>query len=369
MALKHKIIRKKYSEKEIVNELEQFIIDNRLSVGTPLSSSRQLAERYNVSQMTVNRAISKLVDKKIVYRKRGSGTFVNKILPGFGARVCTVGIGLYQPLLSNKEGFSEAFGARSDQLIDQLKKEGCNINLLTRTELKNLNAFKHFLNEIDVLAINKDLVKPEHLQILLNWKKPVVLLNLPQIRQLPFNQVISDCYQGFCQAVEYFEKHGCTEVIIAANSNTEAHEFRRDLFKEIVHTYGRKLKVIGDLSSPFILGDMGQRLGNLLGKKYLEREDRPAIFCVSDFLAFGITEVLLNAGLRPKKDFQLISFDNFEGLGVTPFTVPMITSLECRHDELVNEEVNMILSVIANPLSNSRIVMVPSGNLIIRKTC
>lgn len=369
MTLKHKIIRKKYSEREIVNELEQFIIDNRLSVGTPLSSSRQMAERYNVSQMTVNRAISKLVDKKIVYRKRGSGTFVNRILPGLGTHLCTVGIGIYQPLISNKEGFDEAFGARSTQLIDKLKSEGCRINLLTRTERKDLNAFKHFLNEIDVLAINKDLVKPEHLRILLDYKKPVVLLNLPQIRQLPFSQVIPDSYLSFCQALEYFEKHGCTEVIIAASSNTEAHECRRDLFKEIVYTYGRKLKVVGDLSSSFILGDMGQRLGNLLGKKYLERKDRPAIFCVSDFLAFGITETLLNAGLRPKKDFQLISFDNLEGLGVIPFSEPMITTLEYKRNELVDEEVNMILSMVANPSSNPRIVMVPCGDLVVRKTC
>jgi DNA-binding LacI/PurR family transcriptional regulator len=363
-----KIIRKKYSELEIADDLEKFIVDNNLRANTPLASARQLAERYNVSQMTVNRAISRLVEKKIVYRQRGSGTFVDEVVPGFGTHVCTVGLGLYQPPLDNKQGFDEAFGSRSDQLLDQLKAKGCRISLLTRAERKNPDALKHFLHEIDVLAINKDLLTPDNMPVLLNWGRPVVLLNLPQIRNLPFNQVAPDHYMGFCKVLERFETSGCTEVLIAA-TNTEAHECRRDLFRKIVKNHAHKLKIIGDLTYPFIPGDMGQRLGNLLGRKYLDRQDRPAIFCVSDFLAIGITEVLLDAGLRPKKDFKLISFDNLEGLGVTPFAQPMITSLTHNRSELVNEEVNMILSAVTNPSRNNRIVTVPCGELIIRKTC
>lgn len=76
------IISKKYSEREITKDIIGYITTNRLTVNTKLASTKHMAERYNVSAMTVNRAIRKLVLDGAVYRRPGSGTFVGKVVPG-----------------------------------------------------------------------------------------------------------------------------------------------------------------------------------------------------------------------------------------------------------------------------------------------
>ena len=70
---------KKYSEREIASDIIEYIVSNRLATDTKLITAKQMAERYNVSPMTVNRAIGKLVKQGTVYRRQGSGTFVGKV--------------------------------------------------------------------------------------------------------------------------------------------------------------------------------------------------------------------------------------------------------------------------------------------------
>ena len=48
----------------------------RLAPHDPLPSERKLMTTYGVSRMTVRRALSLLVDDGLVYRRRGSGTYV-----------------------------------------------------------------------------------------------------------------------------------------------------------------------------------------------------------------------------------------------------------------------------------------------------
>lgn len=53
------------------------LIDNRLlEIGAALPSERQLSERYGVNRMTVRQAIDGLVQKGMLERRRGAGTFV-----------------------------------------------------------------------------------------------------------------------------------------------------------------------------------------------------------------------------------------------------------------------------------------------------
>lgn len=54
--------------------LESHIAD--LEPGTPLPSERDLAERYGVARMTVRGEIERLVQRRLVYRQQGRGTFV-----------------------------------------------------------------------------------------------------------------------------------------------------------------------------------------------------------------------------------------------------------------------------------------------------
>jgi DNA-binding LacI/PurR family transcriptional regulator len=57
------------------------IVAERLTPGDRLASEVQLGQRYGISTATVRRGLSLLVDRGVLLRRRGSGTFVASVLP------------------------------------------------------------------------------------------------------------------------------------------------------------------------------------------------------------------------------------------------------------------------------------------------
>ncbi|MBZ4684080.1 MAG: GntR family transcriptional regulator, N-acetylglucosamine utilization regulator [Fusobacteriaceae bacterium] len=61
---------------QIIENIKNIIRDKNLKPGDSIPSERELSKKYDVSRMTVNKAISTLVDEGILYREKGKGTFV-----------------------------------------------------------------------------------------------------------------------------------------------------------------------------------------------------------------------------------------------------------------------------------------------------
>ena len=64
---------------EVAKKLEADIKEGIYKSKERLPSERDLAVMFNISRMTVRQAITLLEEKKIVYRERGSGTFVQAL--------------------------------------------------------------------------------------------------------------------------------------------------------------------------------------------------------------------------------------------------------------------------------------------------
>lgn len=64
---------------EVAKKLEDDIKEGVYKIKERLPSERDLAVIFNISRMTVRQAITLLEEKKIVYRERGSGTFVQAL--------------------------------------------------------------------------------------------------------------------------------------------------------------------------------------------------------------------------------------------------------------------------------------------------
>lgn len=62
---------------QVKNLLEDKIISMEWEAGYQLPTEKELANMLNVSTITVKRAVHELVNKGILYRQRGKGTFVN----------------------------------------------------------------------------------------------------------------------------------------------------------------------------------------------------------------------------------------------------------------------------------------------------
>lgn len=62
----------------IANQLRQRILDGDLAVGTQLPQEKRLIKAYNVSRITVRKALDILEQEGLIYRIQGAGTFVQQ---------------------------------------------------------------------------------------------------------------------------------------------------------------------------------------------------------------------------------------------------------------------------------------------------
>ena len=85
---------------QIFEMLQKKIRDGEYLYGSPLPSESALIRQFNVSRITVIKAINELQRRGLVYRKRGAGTFVTRYAHAEGGR-----IGLIVPSLSCGEIF------------------------------------------------------------------------------------------------------------------------------------------------------------------------------------------------------------------------------------------------------------------------
>jgi DNA-binding GntR family transcriptional regulator len=72
---------KKNRSETIAGLIEQEILAGTWEDGDILPGERKLAELYGVSYVTMRQVVNRLVQKKLLKRMHGSGTFVQKPLP------------------------------------------------------------------------------------------------------------------------------------------------------------------------------------------------------------------------------------------------------------------------------------------------
>jgi GntR family transcriptional regulator len=89
--------------RQLANLLERAIRDGDLKPGDRLDSEDVLAQRYAVSRITLRQAVASLVNKQLVVRKQGKGTFVTTPAVRHDLRRLH---GLFGSLFSQAEGAS-----------------------------------------------------------------------------------------------------------------------------------------------------------------------------------------------------------------------------------------------------------------------
>ncbi len=123
---KNKIIPLYYQVSQI---LEEIIRKGEIKPGEKLPSEGVLADEFEVSRPTINKAISLLVRKSLVSQERGKGTF---------ARVKEVKLTLMQELASFGEAFKKQNISFHTEVL-ALRKEEANKDIADRLEKKEGN--------------------------------------------------------------------------------------------------------------------------------------------------------------------------------------------------------------------------------------
>ncbi|WP_139561539.1 GntR family transcriptional regulator, partial [Limosilactobacillus reuteri] len=64
--------------RSVMRDIKQKILDNKYQ-GMRLPDERSLSEIYQVSRSSIKRALGVLAQQGIIFKKRGSGTFINPL--------------------------------------------------------------------------------------------------------------------------------------------------------------------------------------------------------------------------------------------------------------------------------------------------
>lgn len=87
-------------------------------------------------------------------------------------------------------------------------------------------------------------------------------------------------------------------------------------------------------------GDWSARSGYQAGRKILHDPSITAVFCANDEIAFGLMRALYDAGKRVPDDISVVGFD---GIELSEFSAPALTTVRQRFNTVGHELVNLLL--------------------------
>lgn len=360
------IAKKKYTAKEIAVDIEAYIIDTYQKSNTPLATSKWLAKKYNVSSMTINRAITTLVEKDLIYRVQGKGTFVAK--QRVKKRNKLVGYFAWQH--TSTQWDEAAYGTFEDILISGLDKLGVKVDFIIRPGYRSeIISFSEAM-KYDLLIIPSGMITPQTLPWLKRLSVPIIVVGDSQILPYPFHQVCHYYDLGFETALSYLKKQGENNIFIACiereTSQKRAEVLRKvaDDMKVVHETLPLGTGISGDTSLALLCG-------REQGKYFLGNNLKGVIFALSDFIALGIIDVVKERNLELGKDVKIISYDNLESRAPFSSDNAVITSITHPLIELAQQTAKLADDIMEHNIKDSgiaKIVKVPAKELVIRKS-
>ena len=319
-----------------------------------LPGERVLAKDFEVSYMTIRKAVTDLVEKGILHKNTTKGTFVsnNKMSPKV-----TQNIGF---LLDEgiREGISSPYYSLVFKALEEeVKKNGYNLILFSDFEgLNPLNGQK----KIDGVIIS---CFPRIESNIQEIKKliPIVLLdNLATDKSIP--SVTIDNFNGCSESVEYLYSLGHKRIGFISGL------LDSDISKERLLGYTSVLKNLGlDTDKKLIFkGDYSYESGEKAAKHFLSLSDPPtAIMCANDTMAIGAMKVIREKGLSIPADVSVIGFDDIE---VASRVFPSLTTIAAPINQISTKSVNLLLSAIKGSDIDYQHTILPV-HLIIRNSC
>lgn len=359
--------KKKSTAKEIEADIEAYIIDNSQKYNTPLTTSKKLAEKYNVSSRTVERAITTLVDRGLVYRVQGKGTFVAKR----NTKNFKKSVGYFSWQHNDHTPLNEAaYGTFENILINGLGKLGVKVDFIIRPGYREEIISFNEAMKYDLLIIPGGMITPQTLPWLRRISAPIIVTNYAKILPYPFYQVYHYYDLGFERALTYLKKQGETNIFIAG-VESETSQIRAKSLQKVADEMGIIYKML-----PMPNGISGNTSLNILhgreqGKYFLDNKLKGVIFALSDFLALGIIDVVKERNLELGKDVKIISYDNIESRTSFNSNDAVITSITHPLMELAQETVNLVDDIINDDRQDSgitKIIKVPAREFVIRKS-
>lgn len=119
------------------------------------------------------------------------------------------------------------------------------------------------------------------------------------------------------------------------------------------------------LEDNLLIGDYDPEIAYKETMKLLKRRtDITAIFAISDFMAMGVAKAIADSGLKVGEDISLVGFD---GMDVSKFYNPGITTMKQPKEEIANISVDLLFELMDGKGEHKHILL--DTELIERESC
>ncbi len=341
------------------------ILAGRLAPGDRLPTERDLMERFSVSRITARRALDELEQAGLIFRRRGSGSYVADPKKD-AARSRCVGFVIpddagESPFLRFVQGATEVLTARGLQLAlyaatsdekDQLQAllqargDGCDGILFypgpletARATLFNMAAVHYPLVVLDkqfsglpvsyvasdnvagARALGEYLLQKGHRK--LAYLSPDVNLGTTTGQR----------YMGFCQAVE----------VLAPGEGTLVHRAVFESSDEYESSISRYEAALAERLPP-LLDD-------------LHRQGVTAVCAMNDYIAMRVAQALRSLGLSAPADMAVTGFDDVE---YARYADPPLTTVRQDFAGMGAAAAREICRLIARPDAAPKQIVLPT---------
>ena len=352
--------------KQIYEDIVNQIRSGKLKVGDKLKTQHELVKIYNVSLITVKKALSDLINEGILYARVGKGSFIarrpSKIDYSKHLTVAYILKDLDNPYYQNIVSSVES----------NLSENKCNMMLYSSDNRRDREEQKirYFIDMgVSGLILGSMSHSPFTSSLITELQEkefPCVMVSYNEDQSMCL--VGTDQENGGFIATEHLIKTGYSDIgyVNGEEGNLIGEARKRGYIKALTEhklsvneDYLYRIKVNGKRDD--------YKSGNDVGKEFCNRSVRPrAMFIYNDLSALGFIDALSEFGLKVPEDVAIIGFDDIATKSLSHNRLTTIHQPTERIGKLAVE--NLLKMIHGEPVDpqNKRIV---NPKLIVRESC
>ena len=349
---------------QVADSVRADVLSGKIGSGEQLGSHHELAKKYDVSLITIKRALNDLVRDGILYSRAGKGTFVHDISAArrsLGTK--TIGLVL-------RDLKSPFFSLITHSVEEYASQKGYNLLLSNSSQQieKEENLIRHFyeigVSGLIIASMSHEYTASHLLREILEKNYPCVVVSFIKDPDVYF--VGTDHEQGAYMATRHLLSVGHKSIgYVDGELGNVVGELRK---KGYLRALGEK-----ELSAPgqfiFRLRERGEEhdyaSGYEVGKTFAKQSGRPgAMFVYNDLAALGFEQAILDAGQSVPDDVAIVGFDGIERGQYAKVPLTTVQQPFDRIGALAVE--NLIKRIEGQPVA-FKTVLEPS--LIVRESC
>lgn len=339
---------------QIENDISEKIFQGIYGKLSKLPSENQMAEIYHTSVPTVRKALSELVFKKVIYRVKGSGTFVcgdemddmvhaapkanyvknicflvfTDVTDGSimkmirGAQMYLFGKGYSMTILCR----SQMEGSESELVKRCLESSADGIICFAEDPQENMGSF-HLIRQHNIPAVMLD-------------RGP---------SDMPFTLVSAYNVDGGYQVARYLIEIGHRKIAFAADT------IKLEAEKDRIKGYHMALQEAGiayDESFVIERTHIQEQQDKLI--EIVKSQGITAVQCVNDKMAVVVMRCLKNEGYHIPEDISVCGFD---GSDEAEYASPRITTINHPFEEMGHVAASKLLGLLEGKKSHSQIFL------------